>query len=74
MIDQKYIESMGIPPGFQQKPVIDAFKKLIKQRDDLLNVCLELQESAEYWSEYFVPIGIVERLDSVIESVQMDNT
>ena len=27
----------------------------------------ELRECAEYWSEYDVPLGIVERLDSVIK-------
>jgi hypothetical protein len=41
-----------------------------QQRDDLLTICEELQESAEYWSEYFVPLGIVERLDSAIARVK----
>lgn len=44
--------------------------KLEKQRDSLLSICEELQESAEYWSEYFVPLGIVERLDAAIASVK----
>lgn len=41
-----------------------------KQRDTLLKVCEELKESAEYWSEYDVPLGIVKRLDAAIDSVR----
>ena len=41
-----------------------------KQRDELLSICAELQESAEYWSEYDVPLGIVERLTVAIASVK----
>ena len=43
---------------------------LLKQRDELLSICAELQESAEYWSEYDVPLGIVERLTVAIASVK----
>lgn len=32
----------------------------------MLNVLLELQESASYWSEYDVPLGIVDRINSAI--------
>lgn len=32
----------------------------------LLAMCQELTDCAEYWSEYEVPIGIVERLHAVI--------
>lgn len=39
---------------------------LIKGAPDLLAVCQELVESAEHWSEYFVPIGIVDRLNAAI--------
>lgn len=42
----------------------------IDQRDALLKICEELQESAEYWSEYDIPIGIVERLDNAINSIR----
>ena len=45
-------------------------RDLEKQRAELLAICEELQESAEYWSEYFVPLGIVERLDAAIASVK----
>ena len=43
---------------------------LLKQRDELLSICAELQESAEYWSEYDVPLGIVGRLKAAIASVK----
>lgn len=45
-------------------------EKIEKQRLSLLTICEELQESAEYWSEYFVPLGIVDRLDAAIASVK----
>lgn len=34
-----------------------------------LAVLLELKESAEYWSEYDVPIGIHEHIDEAIEEL-----
>ena len=33
---------------------------------DLVAVLQELQESASYWSEYDVPIGIVDRINAAI--------
>lgn len=33
---------------------------------DLIAVLQELQESASYWSEYDVPIGIVDRINAAI--------
>ena len=41
--------------------------QLLCAAPDLLYVLLELQESASYWSEYDVPIGIVERINSAIK-------
>lgn len=41
-------------------------REQMKAADDMLSVLLELQESASYWSEYDVPIGIVDRINSVI--------
>lgn len=37
---------------------------------DMLNVLLELQESASYWSEYDVPIGIVDRINAAINKAK----
>jgi hypothetical protein len=39
---------------------------LLAQRDELLAVVQELEESASYWSEYDVPLGIVDRLRAAI--------
>ena len=48
----------------------EIMRDLLKQRDELLSICAELQESAEYWSEYAVPLGIVERLTAAIAGVK----
>ncbi len=40
--------------------------RLIAAAPDLLEVVKELQESAGYWSEYDVPLGIVDRINAVI--------
>ena len=40
--------------------------RLIAAAPDLLAVVKELEESAAYWSEYDVPIGIVDRLRAAI--------
>jgi hypothetical protein len=36
--------------------------RLITAAPDLLAVAMELEESAAYWSEYDVPLGIVDRI------------
>lgn len=40
--------------------------RLISAAPDMFNILLELQESASYWSEYDVPLGIVERIKSAL--------
>lgn len=45
-------------------------KDLIDQRNQLFAVCKELQESASYWSEYDVPLGIVDRINAAIEKAE----
>lgn len=39
---------------------------LILAAPELYNVLSELEESAHYWSDYDVPIGIVERIKQVL--------
>ena len=41
--------------------------RLMAAAPDLLAVLQELQESAAYWSEYDVPLGIVSRIHDAIE-------
>jgi hypothetical protein len=45
---------------------VEHFNAIKAERDELLAVLKELQESAAYWSEYDVPIGIVDRINAVI--------
>ena len=47
-----------------QKHMADA--KLIAAAPELLAVVKELEESADYWSEYDVPLGIVYRMRAAI--------
>jgi hypothetical protein len=45
---------------------VEHFNAIKAERDELLAVLKELQESSAYWSEYDVPIGIVDRINAVI--------
>lgn len=36
----------------------------------MYSVLKELQESASYWSEYDVPLGIVDRINDILEKVE----
>jgi hypothetical protein len=49
---------------------IDHFNAIKAERDELLAVLKELQESAAYWSEYDVPLGIVDRINAAIATVK----
>lgn len=61
----------------QNRPIWDGLHRLNERirlaeqhRDKLLAICEELSESAAYWSEYDVPIGIVDRLNAAIDEVK----
>ena len=45
-------------------------KKIAEFAPQMYSVLKELQESASYWSEYDVPIGIVDRINDVLEKVE----
>ncbi len=45
---------------------IHANARLCAAAPTMLGVLQDLQESASYWSEYDVPIGIVERINAAI--------
>ena len=38
--------------------------------NQMYSVLKELQESASYWSEYDVPLGIVDRINDVLKKVE----
>ena len=40
----------------------------------MYSVLKELQESASYWSEYDVPLGIVDRINDVLKRVENKTT
>ena len=42
-------------------------EQLQSEKSELLELLSELYESAEYWSEYDVPIGIVERIKNQLD-------
>ena len=44
--------------------------RLIAAAPDMLDMLIELQESAQYWSEYDVPLGIVDKLNAVISKAK----
>lgn len=48
------------------KKATKANARLMAAAPDLLAVVKELEESAAYWGEYDVPLGIVDRLRSAI--------
>lgn len=52
-------------PGIDSTAKANA--RLIAAAPDLYAVLSELEESCEYWSEYDVPIGIVERIKSALK-------
>ena len=43
---------------------------LCKFAPQMYSVLKELQESASYWSEYDVPLGIVDRINEVLKKVE----
>ena len=49
---------------------LEHFNAIKAERDELLAVLKELQESASYWSEYDVPLGIVDRINAVIAKAE----
>ena len=48
----------------------DKNKKMADFAPEMYSVLKELQESASYWSEYDVPLGIVDRINDVLKKVE----
>ena len=46
---------------------------LIAAAPEMLDMLVELQQCAQYWSEYDVPLGIVDRLNAVIKKAKGDS-
>lgn len=56
----------GKKGGLAYHEMFNANAKLIAAAPDLFAVLQELAESAEYWSEYDVPLGIVDRIKNAL--------
>jgi hypothetical protein len=50
----------------RQAEILEEMQRRWNSHDDMLAVLLELAESASYWSEYDVPLGIVDRINAAI--------
>ena len=61
----------GYPTAQSRSDMMD-IANLIAAAPDLLSVVEELEESAGYWSEYDVPLGIVDRLRAAIAKAKGD--
>ena len=48
--------------------------KMAEFAPQMYSVLKELQESASYWSEYDVPLGIVDRINDVLKKVENNKT
>ena len=48
--------------------------RMTKFAPQMYSVLKELQESASYWSEYDVPLGIVDRINDVLKKVENNKT
>ena len=57
---------------FEQKEIEN--KKMEDFAPQMYSVLKELQESASYWSEYDVPLGIVDRINDVLKQVEDNKT
>ena len=51
-------------------PQMYSVLKELQESASMYSVLKELQESASYWSEYDVPIGIVDKINDVLEKVE----
>ena len=67
-------ETAELITQLQAKAIVEAYragKEAGKaERDRLLEVLKEVQECSAYWSEYYVPIGIHDRIQAAIASVE----
>lgn len=82
----EFVDAALVGPKIDDKPIWlrpvilrsetginEANARLIAAAPELLTVLQELQESAAYWSEYDVPLGIVDRINAAIAKATGEN-
>ena len=68
---QELKETHNFQCGMQLKEEARASSNGIQEAfSEMLAVLKDLQESAAYWSEYDVPIGIVDRINAAIKKAE----
>jgi hypothetical protein len=60
----------NVAPITSERDIAKGNARLIAAAPTLLAVAEELAECSEYWSEYDVPLGIVERLRAAIAAAK----
>ena len=65
-----FAHGVDIPIASTRHQDQEANARLIAAAPELLAVLKELQESAVYWSEYDVPLGIVDRINAAIAKAE----
>ena len=68
--DGRHIAMINYNPMTIPDEMHEANARLVAAAPEMLEVLIELQESAQYWSEYDVPIGIIDRLNAVISKAK----
>ena len=65
-----FAHGVDIPIASTRHQDQEANARLICAAPDMLDVLKELEESAEYWSDYDVPVGIVDRINAAIAKAE----
>ena len=55
------------PQSEQETDLAIELRRLHEVNAELFQLVKDLQESASYWSEYSVPLGIVDRINAAIQ-------
>lgn len=63
-VAEAYCYDAGAPNA--AKNLRDAVAALIAERDALRAALKEVEDCAEYWSEYFVPLGLPDRIRAAL--------
>lgn len=66
--EAEYCDAYNCPePLIEYSAYCDKIKQLEQENAELKTVLTELMESAEYWSEYDVPVGIIDRIKKALQ-------